>query len=42
MHICGNVHFNSQLIADKVVEWSSRSRFQLDGEKYIELRISFT
>lgn len=42
MHICGNMHFNSQLIADKVVEWSSRSRFQLDGEKYKELRISFT
>lgn len=36
--MCGN----SQLIADKVVEWSSHSRFQLNGEKCKELRISFT
>ena len=32
---------NSQLIADKIVEWSSHHRVQLNGEKGKELRISF-
>ena len=34
-------HSNSQLIADKVVDWSSYNRVQLNSKKCKELRTSF-